>query len=107
MPQPPFLPETQRTKKQVWNRTTNLIVFPVTSKSPAPVARKRGASNLVEMTAAVASNVPALIEDVKLDIAAKWRRGVRIAYLAKIHQLTVRQVEAIIWMAYHSPRRAA
>lgn len=73
----------------------NLIEFPASPPFAAP--RKRGASSTAEATAHVASNLPVLLADVRLDIVRSWRRGVRIAWLAKIHQLTVAQTEAVLW----------
>lgn len=78
---------------------SKILVFPSTPPFAEP--RKRGAQSIVEMKACVASYLPRLIEDVKLDIVAAWRRGVSIAFLAKMHQLTVRQCEAVIWCEYH------
>jgi hypothetical protein len=86
---------------------TKILVFPSTprdgfpSTPPFAQPRKRGAQSVTEMQRRIASYLPQLIEDVRLDIVAAWRREVPIAFLAKMHQLTVRQVEAVIWVEYH------
>lgn len=74
---------------------SNVITFP--SKPPFQAARKRGAPSVIEAQAFIASNLPSLLADVRLNIVRSWRRGVRIAWLAKMHQLTVAQTEAVLW----------
>jgi hypothetical protein len=74
----------------------NIIPFPTTPPFAKP--RKPGALSTAESMEHVASDMPALLVDVRLDIVRAWRRGVRISWLAKIHQLRVVQVEAILWL---------
>ena len=76
-------------------------VVNITSKPRAEASRKGANRTTAEQKELMASNAPALIECVQLDIVAKWRRGVKIAWLAKIHQLTTAQVEATIWVHLH------
>ena len=73
----------------------NVIPFPTVP--PFAFPRKRGAQSDEQKAAHIASYRPRLIEDVELGIVSGWRRGVAIAWLAKMHQLTVRQTEAVIW----------
>ena len=73
----------------------NVIPFPASPPFAAP--RKRGASSSAESMQHIGSNLPDLLVDVKLDIVRAWRRGVRIAWLAKMHQLSVAQLEAVLW----------
>jgi hypothetical protein len=74
----------------------NLIPFPASPPFAKP--RKPGASSIAESMEHIASDLPALLIDVKLDIVRSWRRGVRISWLAKIHQLRVVQIEALLWI---------
>lgn len=104
--QPPFLPETRDSRttrtsgsNDVSVRSGTVIAFPTTAPFDEP--RKRGAQSGAEMKRSIVSYLPALIDEVSLDIVRSWRRQVPIAWLAKIHQLTVRQVEAVLWVATH------
>jgi hypothetical protein len=53
----------------------------------------------VEKKHHIATNLPALLPAVAAQIVNGWRRGVQIPYLAKQHQLTCRQTEAVVWCA--------
>jgi hypothetical protein len=77
----------------------NLIHFPSTPPFQSP--RKRGALKDAEKKQAIVSNLPALMPTTHADIVRMWRRQVRIQLIAKIHQLTVGQVEAVLWLAFH------
>ncbi len=82
----------------------NLIEFPASPPFAAP--RKPGPLSTAESMEHVASNMPALLDDVRLDIVAAWRRGVRISWLSKIHQLRVVHIEAVLWLelGYRPPQ---
>lgn len=77
--------------------SSNVIAFP--SKPPFADPRKRGALSNAEKRLSIASNLPELMPRTYGEIVNDWRRGVRMAWLAKIHQLTMAQVEAVIWAA--------
>jgi hypothetical protein len=77
--------------------SSNVIAFPTTPPFAAP--RKRGAASDAEKKLWIASNLPDLVPHIYGEIVNNWRRGVRMAWLAKIHQLRIAQIEAVIWAA--------
>ena len=79
----------------------NVIPFPTTP--PFAVPRKRGARSHADLQARVVSNLPLLMERTYTEIAKLWRRQVPIGWIAKMHQLSVCQVEACLWVSYNAP----
>lgn len=78
---------------------SNVIPFPTTPPFERP--RKRGAISTKEAAAHIVTNLPRLMEQVSARIVRDWTRGVRIQALAKMNELTVGQVESVIWLAFH------
>jgi hypothetical protein len=77
----------------------NVIPFPTTPPFAKP--RKRGALPLAERQANITSNLPTLMDATYSEIAKLWARQVQMGLIAKMHQLTIPQVEAVIWVAYN------
>jgi len=78
-----------------------VIAFPTTP--PFARGRKRGCRPHTELKAHVASNLPELLAAAWCDIARLWSKGVQIGWIAKMHDLTIPQVEAVLWVWYHEP----
>ena len=78
----------------------NVIAFPASPVFAAP--RKRGARSHTDLQANITSNFPLLMERTYADIKRMWKRQVPMGWIAKIHQLTIPQVEACIWVAYNA-----
>lgn len=66
---------------------TCVINFPVRSEAAEKKAKSTCLSEFL----------PDLLPRTKADICARWKRGVRIRFLASEYRLTVAQVEAVIW----------
>lgn len=78
---------------------SNVIPFP--STPPFQVLRKRGARSHAALKARITSNLPDLMPKTQGDIVRLWRYQVPMGWIAKMHQLTIPQVEAVVWMAYN------
>lgn len=76
-----------------------LIQF--SSKSSAHQLRKMGPASERENNRLFTSNLPPLMESVMDRIVRDWRRGIKIRSLAATYQLTVLQVERIVWCRHY------
>ena len=80
----------------------NLIPFPFPASPPFARPRKRGARSHADLQASITSNLPLLMEKSYKRIKDLWRRQVPMAWIAKMEQLTIAQVEACLWVAYNA-----